>query len=99
MIYENIEDITMNYEINGELLVKELKKNILSKGVWVTIMFLYQRLNKTTGEYGKLKAAIRRYKRIKGFYQLQTKFSFSSDKQAKEVANTLNKWIALYGAE
>lgn len=99
MIYEKIEDITMSYEKNGKLLVKELKKEILTKGIWTTIMFLYQQLNEKTGEYREPKVAIRRYKKIKGFYQLQTKFTFSSDKQAKQVASTLKKWVALYGTE
>lgn len=99
MIFEKIEDITINYEKDGKLLVKELKKEILSKGIWTTIMFLYQQLNEKTGEYREAKACIRRYKKVKGFYQLQTKFTFSSDKQSKQVASTLNKWRALYGTE
>lgn len=99
MIFDKIEDITMSYEKDGKLLVKELKKEILSRGIWTTIMFLYQQLSGKSGEYGEPKVAIRRYKKVKGFYQLQTKFAFSSDKQAKQVASTLNKWIALYGTE
>lgn len=99
MIFEKIEDITINYEKDGKLLVKELKKEILSKGIWTTIMFLYQQLNEKTGEYRESKVGIRRYKKVKGFYQLQTKFTFSSDKQAKQVASILNKWVALYGTE
>lgn len=97
MIYEKVEDITINYEKNGKLVVKELKKEILSKGIWSTIMFLYQQLNEKTGEYREPKISIRRYKKVRGFYQLQTKFAFSSDKQAEQVANILKKWVALYG--
>ena len=99
MIFEKVEDITLNYEKNGKLLVKELKKEILSKGVWCTIIYLYQQLDQKTGEYREAKICIRRYKKVKGFYQQQSKFTFSSDKQAKQVASTLNKWIALYGTE
>ena len=99
MIYEKVEDITMNYEKDGKLLVQELKKEILSKGVWATVMFLYQQLDEKSGEYREPKICIRRYKKVKGFYQLNSKFSFSSDKQAKEVAGTLTKWVALYGSQ
>lgn len=97
MIFEKVEDITVNYEKDGKLLVKELRKEILSKGVWTTIIFMHQQLSQKTGEYGEPKISIRRYKRVKGFYQIQSKFSFSSDKQAKHVGGVLTKWIALYG--
>lgn len=99
MIYEKIEDITVNFEKDGKQLVKELKKEILSRGIWVTILFLYQQLDEKTGEYREPKICIRRYKKVKGFYQLQSKFAFSSDKQSKQIASVITKWIALYGTE
>lgn len=99
MIYEKIDDITVNFEKDGKQLVKELKKEILSRGVWATILFLYQQLDEKTGEYREPKMCLRRYKKIKGFYQQQSKFTFSSDKQAKQVASIITKWVALYGTE
>lgn len=99
MIYEKIDDITINFEKDGKQLVKELKKEILSRGVWATILFLYQQLDEKTGEYREPKICLRRYKKIKGFYQQQSKFTFSSDKQAKQIAATMTKWVALYGTE
>ena len=40
---ESIDDITIRYEDdNGNLVVKELKKEVLTRGSWTTIMFLYQ---------------------------------------------------------
>lgn len=99
MLFEKVEDITINYEKDGKQLVKELKKEILSKGVWTTILFLYQQLDEKIGEYKEPKICIRRYKRVKGYYQLQNKFTFSSDKQAKQIALMITKWVALYGAE
>lgn len=99
MLFEKAEDITLNYEKDGKQLVKELKKEILSKGAWTTILFLYQQLDEKTGEYKEPKICIRRYKRVKGYYQLQSKFNFSSDKQAKQIAMIITKWVALYGAE
>lgn len=99
MIYEKIEDITVNFEKDGRQLVKELKKEIISKGVWATILFLYQQLDEKTGEYKEPKICLRRYKKVKGFYQLQSKFTFSSDKQAKQIASIISKWVALYGTE
>ena len=40
-----VDDITINYEEDDILKVKELDKEILSKGAWTTIMFKYQNLH------------------------------------------------------
>ena len=37
-----VEDLTVNYEENGQLIVKELDKVVLTKGAWATLMFRYQ---------------------------------------------------------
>ena len=38
----DINDITVNYEENGVLKVKELDKQVLTKGAWATIVFKYK---------------------------------------------------------
>ena len=62
------DDITINYEEDGVLLVKELDKVILSKGAWTTILFRYQNFSKSSGEYGKEMYTIRRYQKRQGNY-------------------------------
>jgi hypothetical protein len=89
---ESIDEITVNYEDNGQLLVKELKKEVLSKGAWTTIMFLYQDLDRKTGKYNDPKITIRRYKKASGTYRQQSKFNIGSAKQAKQIVETINKW-------
>lgn len=42
-----VDDITINYEEEGLLLVKEIDKKILSKGAWTTIIFRYQNWNRS----------------------------------------------------
>ncbi len=89
---ETVEELTMNYEENGKLLVKEVAKEILSKGAWTTIMFLYQDLDRKTEEYGPQKISIRRYKKLNGVYRQQSKFNIGSEKQAKQIVETINNW-------
>ncbi len=60
---KTVDDITINYEEEGLLLVKEIDKVILSKGAWTTIIFRYQNWNKGKGEYGKEMFTIRRYQK------------------------------------
>lgn len=87
------DEITINYEEDGVLLVKELDKVILSKGAWTTILFKYQDLNKSEGEYGPSKYTIRRYQKRNGQYLPKSKFNISSNAQAEKIVSALSKWI------
>lgn len=91
---ETAEDLTINYEEDGTLIVKELDKEILSKGAWTTILFRYQEFNRSKGEYGADKYSIRRYQKRSGQYLPKSKFNISSPAQAQKIIETLSKWIA-----
>ncbi len=90
---ENIDEITIDYEENGIKVVKELDKEILSKGAWTTILFKYQDWNRSKEEYGPEKFTIRRYRKMGGTYRPQSKFNISSAKQARKIIDTLSSWI------
>lgn len=90
-----IDQLTVNWEENGELRVKELKKHVLSKGAWATLMFLYQEFDKKTNEFRPPKITIRRYRKRKDkdqAYMYQSKFNISSEAQAKEIARVIDEW-------
>jgi hypothetical protein len=38
----DVNDITIQYEEDGVVIVKEIDKEILSKGAWATVLFRYQ---------------------------------------------------------
>ena len=86
------EELTINYEEEGVLLVKELDKIILSKGAWTTILFRYQNFSKSTGEYSKEMYTIRRYQKRQGNYVPKSKFNISSPEQAKKIIDALMLW-------
>jgi hypothetical protein len=87
-----VEEITMNYEEEGVQLVKELDKEVLTKGGWTTIMFKYQELDKATNSFKATKISIRRYQKQNGEYKQKSKFNISSIAQAKKVLEVLTKW-------
>ena len=89
---ETADEITITYEEDGQVLVKEIDKEILSSGAWATIVFRYQDLDKAKGEYGPDKFTIRRYQKRDGQYQAKSKFNISSTAQAKKLIEVLNKW-------
>lgn len=88
-----VEEITVNYEEDGLLAVKELDKEVLTKGAWATILFRYQEYDRSKGAYGSEKYAVRRYQKREGEYQLKSKFNISSTEQAQKIIEVLSRWI------
>ncbi|MFH1715377.1 MAG: hypothetical protein ABH857_04195 [Elusimicrobiota bacterium] len=94
-MFEKIEDITITYEEDGVVLVKEIDKEILSKGAWTTIVFKYKQWDPKTKEYGDDKYSIRRYKKQNGEFSQKSKFNISNKEQAVKIIECLNKWVEL----
>jgi hypothetical protein len=91
---ETVDELTINYVEDDIDVVKELDKQILSKGAWATLIFRYQEWNRNKEEYGKEKYTIRRYQKRNGEYQQKSKFNISSSDQAKAIITALEKWTA-----
>ena len=89
---QTVDDLSINYEEDGVLLCKELDRFVLSKGAWATLMYLYQDLDRKTGEYGSKKVAIRRYQKRDGEYVYRSKFNISSMDQARKIIEALQNW-------
>jgi hypothetical protein len=92
-MFSDIDEITINYEEEGLLLVKELDKEFLTRGAWTTILFRYQEYDRSSGDYGPEKYTIRRYQKRNGQYQAKSKFNISSSDQAQKIIDTLGRWL------
>lgn len=84
---------------NGTLVRKQLDKEILTRGSWTTIIYLFEELDRKSQLFGKPKVSIRRYQKRNGVFKEQSKFTVSSGKQAKQIVGVLNKWFDKMGAE
>jgi hypothetical protein len=91
---ETVEELTVTYEDGGIETVKELDKKVLIKGAWATVIYRYQDWNRTKEEYSPDKFTIRRYQKRDGEYNQKSKFNISSEKQAREIINALEGWLA-----
>jgi hypothetical protein len=89
----DIDELTVDYMEDGQLVSKQLDKVVLSKGAWSTIIFRYQDMNRQTGEFGPDKYSIRRYQKRNGEYQYKSKFNISSAKQARKIIEALESWM------
>lgn len=96
---ETIDEITYDYEEDGRQVRRELKREVLSKGAWATIMFLFQELDRKTDEWRAPKIAIVRYKKANGVYRKQSNFNISSEKQARQIIAAIEGWYGEGGME
>ena len=89
---ENINDITVNYEEEGELVVEELEKVILNRGAWTSILFRYRERERQSGQMGPPKATLRRYQKYQGVFKKRDAINLSAD-TARTLASTLDLWL------
>ena len=88
-----VDELTVNYEEDGILRVKEVDKEILSRGAWATVLFRYREWMPDPDAYGPDSYTIRRYKKSAGEYRQQSKFTISSADQARRIIDALGRWL------
>ena len=91
---ETIEEVSYDYEDEGKLVRRELKKEFLTRGAWSTVMFLYEEMDRKTEKWGAPKISIVRFKKANGQYRKQSSFNISSRKQAQQIVDLIGKWYA-----
>jgi hypothetical protein len=97
---ETVEELSCEWiDDDGKVITKQLDKVVLTKGAWATVMYLYQDVNRQTGEFSKAKARIQRYQKRNGRYLPHSKFNISSLDQAQQITDVLAGWIAQGGLE
>ena len=88
-----VDELTVSYFEEGVETVKELDKEILTKGAWATILYRYQDWDKKLQDYGPNRFSIRRYQKRNGEYKQKSKFNISSVDQAEKIIAVLQRWI------
>jgi hypothetical protein len=92
---ESVDDLTFNYtNEEGQLVRKQLDKEVLSKGAWATVMYLYQDLDRRSNTYRVPKISIVRYRKSNGVYRKQSSFNISSERQGRHIVEVLEKWYS-----
>ena len=91
---ETVDELTIEFTEDGQVVTKELDKKVLTKGAWSTIIYRYQDWNRTKQEYGPDKYSIRRYQKRNGQYMQKSKFNISSADQAGKIIEALQEWMA-----
>lgn len=87
-----VEELTIEYEEEGQELVKQLDKKVLTKGAWATLIYRYQEWDPKKEEFSKDRYTIRRYQKRNGEYMQKSKFNISSADQARDIIAALQEW-------
>jgi hypothetical protein len=90
---ETIDDLTIAFTEDGVEKVRELGKEVLSKGAWTTILYKYEEWVPSKETFGPVKYSIRRYQKRNNAYWQKSKFNISSDDQARKIVDILNDWM------
>ncbi len=98
---ETIEGLSANWtdERDGKQKIKEIEKEVLTRGAWTTIMYLIQELDSKTDQFGAPKVRIQRYQKKGGAYSPRSKFTITNAKQAYQIMDIIQKWFPERPAE
>ena len=90
----DVDELSIEYTEDGIVTIKQLDKEVLTKGAWSTIVYRYQDWDRAKQQYSGDKYSIRRYQKRGGVYQQKSKFNISSKDQAQKLIEILQKWMA-----
>ncbi|VAW91275.1 hypothetical protein MNBD_GAMMA22-2689 [hydrothermal vent metagenome] len=88
-----VDDLTIDYTEDDKLVIRQLDKEVLTKGAWSTVVYRFEEWNRTKEEYGPNKYSIRRYQKRNDEYRQKSKFNITNRGQAEKLIAILQKWL------
>ena len=88
-----VDDLTIDYTEDDKLIIKQLDKEVLTKGAWSTVVYRFEEWNRTKEEYGPNKYSIRRYQKRNDEYRQKSKFNITNRGQAEKLIAILQRWL------
>ncbi len=88
-----VDDLTIDYTEDDKLIIRELDKEVLTKGAWSTVIYRFEEWNRTKEEYGPNKYSIRRYQKRNDEYRQKSKFNITNRGQAEKLIAILQRWL------
>lgn len=90
-MFENISDISIATEQDGQVMIKQLEKNIIETGAFPVLLFRYQTWSEKENRFDEEEYLLMRYQRKHEQYVPIAKFRISSREQAEKIAEALKK--------
>ncbi|MBI2343967.1 MAG: hypothetical protein HYV02_06520 [Deltaproteobacteria bacterium] len=91
---ETIDELTINWtdETDGVQKIRELKKEVLTRGSWTTVMYFFEEWDAKNSGYGEPKIRIQRYQKRGGQFIPQSRFNITNAKQAYQIMDVMTQW-------
>lgn len=90
-----LDEISVQWEEDGVLKVRQLDKRVLSTGGgWATIAFLFEEREPGGDAFRGPKVALRRYKKRGDRWVVDTRFVLTGPDQAGALAGALQEWLS-----
>ena len=90
MWIEDIDDITLELEQDGELVIRQEERQVIARGAWPLVAFLYRERG-ADGSFGPPKVSVRRFRRQHDAYRLEGKLNLSLQ-QVRDLASLFQRW-------
>ncbi len=93
MLTADLDELDFNVDgDDGQMVRRQLEKVVLSRGVWATVLFLYQDRDRQTGDWKAPRMSIVRFQKWKGAYRKHSGFSVTDQEQANALLEVFERW-------
>ena len=88
---EDLDDVTVELEQDGDLVVRQEARAVLSRGAWPILAFLYRERDRD-GAFGPPRVTLRKFRRQHDAWRPESKMNLSLE-EAKSLSAALQAWI------
>lgn len=88
---EDLDDVTVEVEQDGDLVVRQDARAVLSRGAWPVLAFLYRERDRD-GAWGPPRVTLRKFRRQHDAWRPESKMNLSLD-EARALLSALGPWL------
>jgi hypothetical protein len=88
---EDLDEVTVALEQDGDLVVRQEARAVLSRGPWPVLAFLYRERDRD-GAFGPPRVTLRKFRRQHDAWRPESKLNLSLE-EARALSEALAGWI------
>jgi hypothetical protein len=92
MLISDLDDVTADMEIDGELVQRTLHKRVIERGAWATVILQFQKRARS-GEWQPARLSVVRFAKVRGAYKRHATIGFGA-LSVVELQRCLGEWFS-----
>jgi hypothetical protein len=92
MLIADLDEVTLDLEVDGEQVQRTLQKRVIERGAWATVLLQVQKRGRDGG-WAAPSLTILRFAKVRGMYKRHASVSFGSA-SAQLLHQTVESWFA-----